>query len=556
MADHGHELLFGTFLTPVAARADRVVALALLTEQAGLDLVTMQDHPYQARFLDTWTLLSVIAARTSTVRVSPNVANLPLRPPAVLARSVATLDLLSGGRVELGLGAGAFWDGIAALGGPRLTAAEGVDALEEGIGIIRALWAEGGASVKIDGSHHRVHGAHPGPAPAHDVGIWLGAYKRRMLGLTGRLADGWLPSSAYAAPDVLTAMNATVDEAALAAGRSPADVRRLYNVSGSFTGSGGAFLQGPAHVWVEQLAELTLEEGMSAYILASDDPDDIRRFAAEVVPGVRELVEAERELRGSSAAVPSSVAVPAGTAVADRPTVAGGAGPSARAAVGAAPSGRAGTAGSAGNGEKRGSAVPALGVTPTPDDGVRLAGVQVWDETTRPTGPAPDPDRTYTPREQASGRHLVDVHDHLRQELAEVRRLVEQVTGGVMDAGAARSHINTMTMRQNNWTVGTYCESYCRVVTTHHTIEDQSLFPGLRRADGRLVPVIDRLEQEHHAIHEVLEGVDRALVAFVSGPDGGAALRSAVDLLTDTLLSHLSYEERELVEPLARLGIL
>src|SRR5690242_13628248 len=114
-----HDLVFGSFLTPSAERPERVVDLARLTEQVGLDLVTVQDHPYQARFLDTWTLLSVIAAVTSAVRVSPNVANLPLRPPAVLARSVATLDILSGGRVELGLGAGAFWDGIAALGGPR-----------------------------------------------------------------------------------------------------------------------------------------------------------------------------------------------------------------------------------------------------------------------------------------------------------------------------------------------------------------------------------------------------------------------------------------------------
>ncbi len=111
-----------------------------------------------------------------------------------------------------------------------------------------------------------------------------------------------------------------------------------------------------------------------------------------------------------------------------------------------------------------------------------------------------------------------------------------------------------MTMRQNNWTVGTYCESYCRVVTTHHTLEDQSVFPYLRRADPRLAPVIDRLAAEHLAIHEVLEGVDRALVGFISEPDGGKALQEAVDLLTDTLLSHLSYEERELVEPLARLG--
>ena len=104
--DYGHSLEFGTFLTPQAAAPDRVLALAALTEEVGLDLVAVQDHPYQARFLDTWTLLSVIGARTRRVRVAPDVANLPLRPPAVLARSVATLDRLTGGRVELGLGAG------------------------------------------------------------------------------------------------------------------------------------------------------------------------------------------------------------------------------------------------------------------------------------------------------------------------------------------------------------------------------------------------------------------------------------------------------------------
>ena len=135
-----HDLVFGSFLTPSAERPERVVDLARLTEQVGLDLVSIQDHPYQARFLDTWTLLSVIAARTSRITVTPNVANLPLRPPAVLARSVATLDLLSQGRVELGLGAGGFFEAIAAIGGPRLDARRAVDALEEGIRVIRAIW--------------------------------------------------------------------------------------------------------------------------------------------------------------------------------------------------------------------------------------------------------------------------------------------------------------------------------------------------------------------------------------------------------------------------------
>ncbi|HEY0402393.1 MAG TPA: hemerythrin domain-containing protein [Blastococcus sp.] len=190
----------------------------------------------------------------------------------------------------------------------------------------------------------------------------------------------------------------------------------------------------------------------------------------------------------------------------------------------------------------------------TPDDGVRLSTERPWDETVRPTGPARDPARTYTSLEQAGGRHLVDIHDHLRGELEQLRGLVDQVTTGALDAGSARSHIATMTMRQNNWTVGAYCASYCRIVTTHHSLEDQGLFPHLRAADPRLEPVIDRLAEEHVVIHDVLERVDGALVSFVGGPDGAAALRGAVDLLTDTLLSHLSYEERELVEPLARLG--
>ncbi|WP_239138065.1 LLM class flavin-dependent oxidoreductase [Sphaerisporangium rufum] len=541
MADYGHELLFGTFITPQADQADRVVALARLTEQAGLDLVTVQDHPYQARHLDTWTLLSVIAAGTGTVRVVPNVANLPLRPPAVLARAAATLDILSGGRVELGLGAGAFWDGVAAMGGHRLDPAQAVDALAEGIEVIRAIWAADGGTVRVDGTYHRVKGAHPGPAPAHDIGVWVGAYKKRMLALTGRLADGWLPSSPYAGPGELPAMNARIDEAAAEAGRRPADVRRLYNITGSFTGPGTGFLDGPAPGWAEQLAELTLDQGISGYILMSDDPDTIRRFAAEVAPAVRELVTAGR----AGHRTPAEPAAAPPDEERDRTTISTTPPGDDRDRITISTTPPDPAAGRA----------PAFSVIPTPDDGTRLSDVRVWDETTRPTGPPPDPDRRYTAGEQAAGRHLIDVHDQLRAELREIRGLVEQVAAGTMDPGSARSHINQMTMRQNNWTLGVYCQSYCRLVTTHHTLEDVSLFPQLRQAMPGLAPVVDRLEQEHHAIHDVLERVDRALVALVTEPDGMKTVQRAVDLLTDALLSHLSYEERELVEPLARLPL-
>lgn len=295
MPDYRQSLEFGSFLTPSAGDPARVVDLALVSERAGLDLVTIQDHPYQSRFLDTWTLLSWIAARTTTVTVAPNVANLPLRGPVILARSAASLDRLSGGRVELGLGSGAFWDAVAANGGPRRSAGQAVTALADAIAVIRALWSDEKGGAKVDGEYYSLSGAKRGPAPAHDLGIWVGAYGTRMLGLTGRLADGWLPSSFAAGPDILGEMSARVDDAAREAGREPAQIRRLYNVTGTFADvADGSFLHGPAEVWAEQLAELTLQHGTSTFVLASDASTDLERFAAEVVPRVRELVAAER----------------------------------------------------------------------------------------------------------------------------------------------------------------------------------------------------------------------------------------------------------------------
>lgn len=295
MSDYGQELRFGSFLTPSAAEPERVVDLAVASERAGLDLVTIQDHPYQSRFLDTWTLLSWVAARTTTVTVAPNVANLPLRGPVILARSAASLDRLSGGRVELGLGAGAFWDAVVANGGPRRSPGDAVDALVEAIEVIRALWSDEKGAGRVDGEYYRLSGAKRGPLPVHDLGIWLGAYGKRMLGVTGRYTDGWLPSSFNAGPEKLADMSARVDEAAHEAGRDPAAIRRLYNISGTFADAAdGSFLHGPSEVWAQQLTELTLRHGTSAFILGSDTRSDLERFGAEVAPRVRELVAAER----------------------------------------------------------------------------------------------------------------------------------------------------------------------------------------------------------------------------------------------------------------------
>lgn len=217
-------------------------------------------------------------------------------------------------------------------------------------------------------------------------------------------------------------MNDVIDEAAVSAGRSPRDVRRLFNIAGSFAGNG--FLQGPPAVWVEQLAGLALGEGISGFLLMADVSDrrDLHRFAEEVAPAVRELVEAERT-------------------VPPRPSV---------------------------------------------EEPVEVASAP-------PEASAPS-------FSSGDGDQLVAIHAHLRQELAQIQDLVGQVARGHLDVGGARSMINTMTMRQNSWALGTYCESYCRLVTTHHTIEDLNMFPRLREADPALGPVVDRLESEHHDV--------------------------------------------------------
>jgi FAD/FMN-containing dehydrogenase len=285
MPDYGLPLRFGTFITPVNRPHTAPVALAQLSERLGYDLVTFQDHPYQPTFADTWTLMTWIAAQTSTIHIAPNVLNIPLRPPAVVARSAASLDLLSGGRFDLGLGAGGFWDAIEAMGGRRLTPGQGVDALSEAIDVIHGIWATDDRSpLRIPGEYYQVNGAKRGPTPAHEIPIWIGARRPRMLRLTGSKGDGWLPSLMWLEPGDYAAGNAIIDDAALEAGRDPREVRRLLNIG--------------ANVPVERLVELALDDGVSTFIVASDDPDTLQLFAEEVAPAVREAVASRRESSG------------------------------------------------------------------------------------------------------------------------------------------------------------------------------------------------------------------------------------------------------------------
>jgi len=281
-------LQLGLFVNPLAERYRETLAIVDAAERGGLDLIGIQDHPYQRRFLDTFALIGDLLARTSRLRFFPAVANLPLRHPAMLAKQAATLDSMSGGRFELGLGAGALYERIATMGGPRLSPKESVDALEEAIAIIRAGFA-GEEKVDFEGEHYTLHGWEPGPPPAHRIGIWLGAYRPRMLSITGRLADGWLPSLGYMKPPQLAEARRRVDEAASKAGREPADVLGIYNVSGELTDGarGDGPLDGPPEHWVETLARWADELSLGAVLMPAESMEQVQRLIDEVAPGLR-----------------------------------------------------------------------------------------------------------------------------------------------------------------------------------------------------------------------------------------------------------------------------
>jgi hemerythrin-like domain-containing protein len=149
---------------------------------------------------------------------------------------------------------------------------------------------------------------------------------------------------------------------------------------------------------------------------------------------------------------------------------------------------------------------------------------------------------------------LIDVHDMLRTELRELREVLARVREGAISAADARSALHEMALRQNDWTLGAFCARYCAVVAQHHGLEDDAIFPHLVRSEPELGPVIDRLVDEHVVIGDATQRVDHALVEHIEHPSDFAPIQQAIDFLTDALLSHLSYEEQELVEPLARLG--
>jgi alkanesulfonate monooxygenase SsuD/methylene tetrahydromethanopterin reductase-like flavin-dependent oxidoreductase (luciferase family) len=301
--DYGHPLEFGYFLVPAADDPAGVLETARLADRLGYDLLAVQDHPYQPRHLDTSSLLAAILAQTTAVRVFADVGNLPLRPPAVLAKAAATLDLLSDGRFELGIGAGGFLEAAHAMGAPARTPGESLAALEEAVAIIRAMWNGARRGLRFDGTYYQLAGVHPGPAPTHPIQVWIGANMPRALALTGRVGDGWVaPLMNYKSPREAVQGNLAIDDAARKAGRDPREIRRIYNIPGAFTATSQGpatdsdqTIVGPPEHWAETLTHFALDLGFSTFVLATPpDPATLSTFIEDVAPRVRERVAERR----------------------------------------------------------------------------------------------------------------------------------------------------------------------------------------------------------------------------------------------------------------------
>ncbi|MDN3028534.1 LLM class flavin-dependent oxidoreductase [Streptomyces sp. S.PB5] len=295
---------FGVFLSPHRDNG-LVIDNALAAESNGFDFAAIQDHPYVPDHLDPYVLISHLAARTGTLRFLTDVANLPLRPAPLLAKTAASLDLLSDGRFDLGVGGGRAWPQIAGLGGPAWSPAETVNAVDEAITVLRAMW-DPHRTVTFRGKTYPLEGVAAGPVPAHAIRIWLGASGPRMLKLLGSRADGWIAPLATLFETKPAAQDA-IDAAARAAGRNPRDVRRVIQLVGSVTdatapvdlplsGPNGRPLHANADQWARIVAHFVTDLRFDTVNLVPDaeTPEQISRFGTDVIPAARQLVADHR----------------------------------------------------------------------------------------------------------------------------------------------------------------------------------------------------------------------------------------------------------------------
>jgi alkanesulfonate monooxygenase SsuD/methylene tetrahydromethanopterin reductase-like flavin-dependent oxidoreductase (luciferase family) len=282
---------FGLNIPTSVDPATDPVAAAVKAEALGYDFVSSSDHPGgSSPNYETWTTLCFIAAATTRIRVATRVLGVPYRAPAMVAKMAETLDRLSGGRLILGLGGGSGDDEHRAFGLGVRSPRDKTDGLEEAVKIIRGLWTE--RSFTFAGRLYRTDTAELEPKPQRPIPIWLGTFASRALAVTGRLADGWIPSLGYAPPDEVVVLRERVLEAAEKAGRDPAEITCAYNIEVRVDGgspSRSAVVSGPPDAVAEQIIGF-VELGFSVFnfMLDAEDADEqAERLAGEVIPAVR-----------------------------------------------------------------------------------------------------------------------------------------------------------------------------------------------------------------------------------------------------------------------------
>jgi alkanesulfonate monooxygenase SsuD/methylene tetrahydromethanopterin reductase-like flavin-dependent oxidoreductase (luciferase family) len=282
------DLLFGLGVPIAATPGSDPVGAAVRAERLGFDFISAADHPCGTQpSYETWTMLSWIAARTSRIRIATRVLGVPYRNPALTAKMAETFARLSGGRLILGLGGGHSDEEFRAFGMRAHTPGEKVQGLDEAVRIARGLWTQ--PELSFAGRIHQTDRAPMEPKPAHPIPIWLGTFGPRALAVTGRVADGWIPSLGYAPVDRLPAMRAAVLAAAERAGRDPGAVTCALNAGVRLQRTADPdpdAIRGPARAVTDRLLGV-VADGFTAFNFLLGDGEQAERLAAEVIPAVR-----------------------------------------------------------------------------------------------------------------------------------------------------------------------------------------------------------------------------------------------------------------------------
>jgi len=287
-------VMFGLNVDPSTTEDSDPVAAATSAEELGFDFVSVNDHLHGdwARY-ETWTMLAWMAARTSRIHIASRVLAVPYRHPAVLAKMAETFDRLSNGRLILGMGGGYSDEEFSAFGLGVPSPRDKIDGLEEAIHIVRGLWSE--PTLTFQGRLYRTKEAQLEPKPARHIPIWLGTYGNRALALTGRLADGWIPTLELAPPERIPAMRDRILSAAEGAGRDLSEITAVYNLDvrvGGNTDSPDYVVDGTPEAITDRLLDF-VKLGFSAFNLAPFGPgpqEQAERLGREVIPRIRAAV--------------------------------------------------------------------------------------------------------------------------------------------------------------------------------------------------------------------------------------------------------------------------